>query len=127
VTEIDSAKLAKLPQWAQTCIRELQSEVAHYAQDLDDARARVEALPEGTADTMLVADDPAGVLPSRPLGDGATIEFGGILEARYGVQADIFKGLRGRKVLLITAWDGMSVVPVDADRVAIVTAEGEKP
>jgi hypothetical protein len=124
--EIDAAKLARLPEWAQREIRGLQREVVRLGEDLDEARARVEELSEGVTDTMLVSDDREGVLPDRPLGDGATIDFGDIYRVRFGTgsSGDVAEGLRHRKMLFVSATHPVAVLPTfNPEEVAITLAE----
>jgi hypothetical protein len=124
MADLDNAKLAKLPQWAQGCIRDLQAELTRTLDDLEDARARLADLPsEGVSDTMLAADDTAGVLPDRPLPSGATIVFDRTYDVRIGTAEDVPQNLRGHRMLFVSAWQGLAVVPLDMDRVAVVVTE----
>ena len=72
-----------VPAWLREVVHRLDGRAASYGRETQMLRDAMEAaaVAEGTSDTMLVYE---GDMPSRPLGDGAEVEFCG----QFSVRAD---------------------------------------
>jgi hypothetical protein len=105
--------LAKLPKWAQSTIRALESDVEHY---------RREAIEVRDGDTNVWTWDAEGY---RPLPKGARVSFtipGGVTshhDERFDVRVE-------GDVLVVSAGDGISVRPISSNVVRVTILDREE-